>query len=68
MRATKKIDAMLVQKCCNVAKRRGDEFNGFLFGQMNPVRMTEAERRNCNVYLFGSDFDRMTLADLERLP
>jgi len=67
MRNTKKIDKLLVEKSINMAKRRGDEYNGFLFQQMNPARLTDAERRNCNVFLFGSMWDRMTMADLEAL-
>jgi glycogen synthase len=68
MRNTKKLDALLVKKTMSMATRKGDEYNGFLFGQMNPARLTDAERRSCNVYLFGSMWDRMTMKDLEALP
>ena len=65
MRTTKKIDRMLVEKSISMCKKRGDEYNGFLFGQMNPAQLTDAERRSCNVYLFGAMWDRATMADLE---
>jgi len=68
MRNTKKIDALLVEKSINMAHRKGDDYNGFLFAQMAPTRLTNAERRNCNVYLFGAMWDRMTMQDLETLP
>jgi hypothetical protein len=68
MRNTKKLDAMLIQKSISMATRKGDEYNKFLFEQMNQARLTDAERRSCNVYLFGSMWDRMTMADLEKLP
>ena len=68
MRNTKKLDALLVKKSISMAQRKGDDYNGFLFEQMNPARLTDAERRNCNVYLFGAMWDRMTMQDLEALP
>ena len=67
MRNTKKLDKLLVEKSVKMCQRRGDEYNGFLFSQMNPARLTDAERRSCNVYLFGSLWDRSTMADLEAL-
>ena len=67
MRMTKKVDKLLVEKSMGVSKRRGDDYNGFLFSQMNPARLTDAERRSCNVYLFGAMWDRMTIDDLEAL-
>ena len=68
MRTTKKLDALLTQKAISTATRKGDEYNKFLFEQMDKARLTDAERRSCNVYLFGSMWDRMTIEDLERLP
>ena len=68
MRNTKKLDALLVKKSINMAQRKGDDYNGFLFAQMAPAHLTDAERRNCNVYLFGSMWDQMTMQDLEALP
>jgi hypothetical protein len=68
MRNTKKLDKLLIEKSINMAKRRGDDYNGFLFSQSNPARLTDAARRNCNVYLFGSRWDQMTMSDLEALP
>jgi len=35
---------------------------------MNTARLTDAERRSCNVYLFGAMWDRMTIEDLKALP
>jgi len=67
MRTTKKLDKLLVEKSIIVAKKRGDEYNGFLFQRMDPARLTDAERRNCNGFLFGSMWDRMTMQDLEAL-
>jgi hypothetical protein len=64
----KKVDALLIEKSVSMAKRKGDEYNAFLFAQLEGKRLTESERRNCNVYLFGSEFDRKTIEDLERLP
>jgi hypothetical protein len=68
MRNTKKLDTLLVKKSIGMASRKPDEYNKFLFEQMNTARLTDAERRNCNVYLFGSMWDRMTMQDLEALP
>ncbi len=68
MKALKKIDKLLVEKSISMAKRRGDDYNAFLFERMNPVHLTDAERRSCNVYLFGSMWDRATIQDLEALP
>ena len=68
MRNTKKLDALLIEKTVNMARRKGDEYNGFLFAQMNTARLTDAERRSCNVYLFGAMWDRMTIGDLKALP
>jgi len=64
----KKIDELLVQKCISMAKRRGDEYNGFLFEQMSPKRLSGGERTSCNVYLFGYDYFGKTIEDLEALP
>jgi hypothetical protein len=68
MRNTKKLDKMLVEKSIGMATRKPDEYNKFLFEQMNPAHLTDAERRSCNVYLFGAMWDRMTMQDLEALP
>jgi len=68
IRNTKKLDALLVEKSVNMAKRKGDDHNGFLFAMMKGARLTDAERRNCNVYLFGSMWDQMDMKDLEALP
>ena len=68
MRNTKKLDALLIEKTVNMAHRKGDEYNGFLFEQMNKTRLTDAERRSCNMYLFGAMWDRMTIEDLKALP
>ena len=66
----KKLNQLLKEKSAGMAKRRGDEYNAFLFSQMGgtAAKLTDAERRVCNMYLFGSTWDRMTIADLERLP
>jgi hypothetical protein len=66
MKALKRIDSLLKEKCCKVSKQKGDEYNNFLFSQM-ATRLTESERRNCNVYLFGAMYDRMDIADLEMI-
>jgi hypothetical protein len=67
MRNTKKLDALLVEKSAIVAKRKGDDYNGFLFTQMSGKRLSDGDRRNCNVYLFGSQWDKMTIEDLQKL-
>ena len=63
----KKIDALLVEKAKLISGRRGDAYNHMLFSQMNPARLTDAERRSCNVYLFGPYWDRATKSDLEMI-
>ncbi len=63
----KKIDDLLLQKSINAAKRRGDEYNGFLFSQMGG-RLTDSERKSCNMYLFGCEYFHKTVEDLEVLP
>ena len=68
MRNTKKLDALLIEKSVNMAKRKGDEYNGFLFSQLTGNRLSDGDRRNCNVYLFGSMWDRMSIEDLKALP
>ena len=70
MSSLKKLNRLLKEKSENMAKRRGDEYNAFLFSQMGGpnANLTDAERRSCNMYLFGAMWDRMTIADLERLP
>ena len=68
MKYTKKVDHMLVQKAISTAQRRGDEYNKFLFERMAPAKLTDAERRSCNVYLFGAAWDRSTVQELEALP
>lgn len=64
----KKVDALLVRKTINAANRRGDDYNGFLFSKMEGRKLTEAERRSCNMYLWGADMFHKTVADLEALP
>jgi len=66
MKALKKVDALLKEKCCKISRQKGDDYNNFLFSQMAP-RLTDAERRNCNVYLFGSMYDRTDISDLMRV-
>ena len=66
-RRIKKIDELLVQKSINAANRRGDDYNGFLFSQM-PGKLSDADRRSCNIYLFGGDYFMKTYEDLEELP
>jgi hypothetical protein len=68
MKNTKKLDALLIEKSVNIAKRKGDDYNGFLFSQLSGKRLSDGDRRNCNVYLFGSMWDKMTMKDLEALP
>jgi hypothetical protein len=68
MKNTKKLDALLIKKSISMATRKGDDYNGFLFSQMSEKRLSDGDRRNCNVYLFGSMWDRMTIEDLEALP
>ena len=67
MKRLKKIDKLLVEKTILVSSRRGDDYNGFLFSRMNPARLSDAERKSCNVYLFGAMWDRATMEDLEAL-
>jgi hypothetical protein len=64
----KKVDALLVQKSINAARLRGDDYNGVLFARMAGRKLTEAERRSCNMYLWGADMFHKTIEDLEALP
>jgi hypothetical protein len=64
----KKVDELLTQKSINAAKLRGDEYNGFLFSQMDSKRLTDSERTSCNIYLFGSEYFHKTVEDLGALP
>ena len=64
----KKIDALLVKKAINSAKLRRDEYNNFRYSQMEGTRITVAERKDINMYLFGSMWDRATVDMLEALP
>ena len=64
----KKIDALLIQKATNYAKLHGDEYNAFRYSQMAGKRITPAERRDMNMYLFGAMWDRATVDMLEAMP
>ena len=64
----KKIDALLVKKAINSAKLRRDEYNHFRYSQMEGTRITVAERKDMNMYLFGAMWDRATVDMLEALP
>lgn len=68
MKSQKSVDKLLVEKSINMAARKGDEYNKFRFAQMEGRKLTDAERRNCNVYLFGAMWDHMTVDDLKALP
>lgn len=64
----KKIDALLIQKAINSAKLHGDEYNHFRYSQMEGKKITPAERRDMNIYLFGAMWDRATVDMLGALP
>lgn len=64
----KKIDALLVKKAINSAKLHGDEYNHFRYSQMEGKKITPAERRDMNIYLFGAMWDRATVDMLGALP
>ena len=68
IKSLKKLDVLLVQKTINKARLRGDDHNGFLFSQMEGRKLTEAERRSCNMYLWGADMFHKTVDDLKALP
>ena len=68
MASLKKIDAMLIQKAINRAKMHGDEYSAFRYGNMESKKITSAERRDLNMYLFGAMWDRSTIEDLKALP
>ena len=68
MKNTKKLDTLLIEKSVSMAKRKGDDYNEFLFSQLSGKRLSDGDRRNCNVYLFGAMWDQMTIEDLKALP
>lgn len=63
----RKVDKLRVEKAIKVSHWKGDEFNHFRYSQMNPERLTEAERRDIDTYLWGSEQFTKTIKELEEL-
>ena len=50
----KKVDNWLVDNARTEARARGDEYNGQMFDNMDPKRLSPADKDSLNEYLFGT--------------
>ena len=53
--AVRRLDAWLIENAQAEAKARGDDFNGPVFDQMEPKKLSPSDRETLNEYLFGDE-------------